>query len=359
MPQPTQDEIWKSLYAVKDPELGRDLVELGMVRNIEITEGAVRVVVELTTPACPMRHQIEQEVRNVVRAVPGVTDVQVQMTAQVRGKPVSDRADIPGVKNVIAVGSGKGGVGKSTIAAAIAWGLHQYGANVGIMDADVYGPSVPVMFGINSRPMVSDDRIHPLEIDGMKIMSMGFLVSSEEAVIWRGPMLHGAMQQFVRGVEWGQLDYLVVDLPPTTGDVPLSLSQLLPLTGAVVVCTPQDVALADAIRAVTMFRKLKVPVLGLVENMSHFECPHCRELTHIFGSGGARLMAAREGIPFLGEVPINLQIRVSGDQGRIREVLNQDSIVRPYLTQVCEQLAGRISVQNLGTRALPKLEIAV
>jgi ATP-binding protein involved in chromosome partitioning len=357
-PAITQESVLMALSGVKDPELGRDLTELGMVKQVAVREGAVHVTIELTTPACPLKGQIERDVRAALGArLPSISDVQVTFAAQVRGKPAPDKNDIPGVKNVIAVGSGKGGVGKSTVAATIAWGLRGYGASVGLMDADVYGPSVPVLLGINQRPEVTGDRIHPLDVHGLRVMSMGFLVAAEEAVIWRGPMLHGAMQQFIRGVVWGPLDYLIVDLPPTTGDVPLSLSQLLPLTGAVVVCTPQDVALADAIRAITMFRKLKVPVLGVVENMSHFDCPHCRERTDIFGSGGARVMAEREGIPFLGEIPINLQIRIQGDQGRIREVYNSDSPVRTYLLQVCEQLAARISVQNLGTRALPKLDL--
>ena len=260
------------------------------------------------------------------------------MGAEVRGKGIVEKGDIPGIKNVIAVGSGKGGVGKSTMAAAIAYGLQAYGSTVGLMDADVYGPSIPHLVGATGRPMARGERIQPIEADGLKLMSMGFLLEPDRAVIMRGPMLHGIMQQFLHQVDWGPLDYLVIDLPPGTGDVPLTLAQTLPLTGAVVVCTPQEVALLDATRAVTMFRQLKVPVLGMIENMSFFDVlaylkerggPRAQELideqgffdtpgderVYLFGRGGARRKAEQLGVPFLGEVPLNIIVRERGDDG--------------------------------------------
>jgi ATP-binding protein involved in chromosome partitioning len=302
------------------------------------------------------------------------------MSAEVRGKGLVEKGDIPGVKNVIAVGSGKGGVGKSTMAATIAYGLKSYGASVGLMDADVYGPSIPHLVGASGRPMARGDRIQPIENDGLKVMSMGFLLSPDDAVIMRGPMLHGIMQQFLHQVDWGALDYLVIDLPPGTGDVPLTLSQALPLTGAVVVCTPQEVALLDATRAVSMFRKLKVPLLGMIENMSFFDIraylleranpevralaergslfpEHADEHVHVFGRGGAMRRAIEMEVPFLGEVPLNVVLREVGDAGRIRQAFDPDSPVRSYLARIVENLAAQISVQNLKAPKLPKLEI--
>lgn len=271
------------------------------------------------------------------------------------------KGSVPGLKHVFAVGSGKGGVGKSTIAASIAYGLKSRGAKVGLMDADVYGPSVPHLLGLRGKPSVVEEagqqRIIPLETDGLKVISMGFLIEEGRAVIWRGPMLHGMMQNFIRNVVWGELDYLVVDLPPTTGDIPLSLSQLFPLTGAVIVCTPQDVALIDAIRAINMFRQLRVPILGVVENMSHFDCPHCGNRSEIFGHGGAQAAAVREAIPFLGEVPINLQARINGDLGKLRENFNADNPVRPYLLNVTEELVKQIDAQSAKMPAMPTINL--
>ena len=270
-------------------------------------------------------------------------------------------AQITGLHNVFAVGSGKGGVGKSTIAASIAFGLLQRGARVGLMDADVYGPSVPHLLGVRGRPQMMEENgqqlIMPIEKDGLKLMSMGFLIEDGRAAIWRGPMLHGMMQQFIRNVAWGELDYLVVDLPPTTGDVPLSLSQLFPLTGAVIVCTPQDVALIDAVRAINMFRQLNVPILGLVENMSHCDCPHCGGRTDIFGHGGAHAAADREGIPFLGEVPLNLQTRINGDLGKLKENFAEDNPIRPFLLNVVGKVAEQIDQHNASAPAMPSLKI--
>lgn len=377
----TEQDVLSALKGVKDPDLGRDLVDLGMIKNIQIGTGSVALTVNLTTPACPMKGKIESDVRQALTTRLG-TDLtyQVTMSADVRGKGISEKGDIPGVKNVIAVGSGKGGVGKSTMAAAIAFGLKSYGSRVGLMDADVYGPSIPHLVGASGRPMARGERIQPIETAGLKLMSMGFLLEPERAVIMRGPMLHGVISQFLHQVDWGDLDYLVIDLPPGTGDVPLSLAQALPLTGAVVVCTPQEVALLDATRAVTMFRQLKVPLLGMIENMSFFDVaaylkerggPKAQaaaaqegffgdagsERVYLFGRGGARHKAEQLGVPFLGEVPLNINVRERGDEGKIQDALSEGSPSRPYLLTVVEQLAAQISIQNIKTPKMPKLEI--
>ena len=378
---PTEAEVLAALRGVKDPEIGRDLVELGMVKDVKSSPDAVWLTINLTTPACPLKAKIEADVREALNGrLGGDLQYHIQMSAEVRGKPIGEKGDIRGIKNVIAVGSGKGGVGKSTMAATIAYGLKSYGASVGLMDADVYGPSIPHLVGAVGRPMAKGERILPIEAGGLKLMSMGFLLEPERAVIMRGPMLHGIMEQFLRQVEWGELDYLIIDLPPGTGDVPLSLSQSLPLTGAVVVCTPQEVALLDAVRAIAMFRQLKVPLLGMIENMSFFDIsaylrdrggPNARKLAesgelfeaegdervYVFGRGGARRKAEAMGVPFLGEVPLNLVLRERGDAGRIDEALAPGSPSRPYLREVVEQLAAQISIQNLKAPKLPKLEI--
>ena len=380
-PTLTEQDVLAALKGVKDPDIQRDLVDLGMIKDIRIGDGTVGLTVNLTTPACPLKAKIEKDVRDALTARLGPERTYtISMTADVRGKGVAEKGDIPGVKNVIAVGSGKGGVGKSTMAATIAYGLQAYGSKVGLMDADVYGPSIPHLVGAVGRPMAVGERIQPIEANGLKLMSMGFLLEPERAVIMRGPMLHGIMQQFLHQVDWGQLDYLVIDLPPGTGDVPLTLAQSLPLTGAVVVCTPQEVALIDAVRAVSMFRQLKVPLLGMIENMSFFDIraylrdrggPHARdaaasealfetagdERVYLFGRGGARRKAESMGVPFLGEVPLNILLRENGDDGRLREALAAGSPSRPYLLGVVEQLAAQISIQNIKSPKMPKLEI--
>src|SRR3954452_10660228 len=377
----TEQDVLAALKGVKDPEIHRDLVDLGMVKDVKVGDGQVWLTVNLTTPACPLKSQIERDVRGALTSRIGDDwTFHIHMGAEVRGKGVVEKGDIPGVKNVIAVGSGKGGVGKSTMAAAIAYGLQSYGAAVGLMDADVYGPSTPHLVGASGRPMARGERIQPIEAHGLRLMSMGFLIEPERAVIMRGPMLHGIMQQFLHQVEWGALDYLVIDLPPGTGDVPLTLAQSRPLTGAVVVCTPQEVALLDATRAVTMFRQLKVPLLGMVENMSFFDVhaylkvrgsPKLRaavesqalfdepgdDRVYLFGRGGARRRAAQLGVPFLGEVPLNSRIRERGDEGKLKDALAPGSLARPYLLGVVEQLAAQISIQNIKTPKMPKLEI--
>jgi len=377
----TERDVLDALKGVKDPDLGRDLVDLGMIKDVRIGDGAVTLTVNLTTPACPLKAQIERDVRTALELRLGSQwNYNINMSAEVRGKGITESGDIPGIKNVIAVGSGKGGVGKSTMAAAIAYGLRSYGASVGLLDADVYGPSIPHLVGAIGRPMARGDRIQPIETNGLKLMSMGFLLEPDRAVIMRGPMLHGIMQQFLRQVDWGPLDYLVIDLPPGTGDVPLTLAQSLPLTGAVVVCTPQEVALLDATRAISMFRQLRVPVLGMIENMAFFdviaylkdrggseargfvEKKACfdtpgDERVYIFGRGGARRRAEEMGVPFLGEVPLNIHLRETGDEGKMSQALLPGSPERPYLLGIVEQLAAQISIQNIKNPKMPKLEI--
>lgn len=268
---------------------------------------------------------------------------------------------IPGVKNVFSVGSGKGGVGKSTVAAAIAFGLKSTGAKVGLLDADIYGPSVPQLLGLGDAlpPATEGTTLKPIIAEGVRVMSVGFIPGAERGkpMIIRGPILHRLIQQFLQQVEWGELDHLIIDLPPTTGDVPLSLSQLLPLTGGVIVCTPQDVALIDAERALNMYRQLKVPILGIVENMSHFLCPHCDERTEIFGTGGARKMAEKEGVPFLGEIPINLQLRTRGDAGDIAGIYKEEDPLRKIFGEICEKVVAQIDVQNSAAPELPTLNL--
>jgi len=347
---PTRDEVTERLRAVLDPEIGRDIVSLNMVKQVAVCDGHVRVQVELTTPACPLKDRIRADVEAALTDLEGVKRVEVDFSAQVRRGPLSP-LNLPGVKNVVAVGAGKGGVGKSTVAVLAAVGLAREGAKVGLLDADVYGPSIPKMLGIeNEKPLLAgEQRIVPVSAWGLKVMSMGFVVQPDQAVIWRGPMIHGAIRQFLEQVEWGDLDYLVVDLPPGTGDVPLTLSQSIPMTGAVIVCTPQDVALLDAVRAARMYQQLKVPLLGFVENMSYFIAPDTGKEYDLFGKGGAAKAAQKLGIPLLGSIPINVAIRVSGDAGTPEAVFrdNPQGVGEAVMAAV-RSLAGVISVRNAG-----------
>ncbi len=348
---PSQDEILKALSRVQEPELHRDLVSLNMIRDLKITDGSVQFTVMLTTPACPLRGRIERECREAVLAVPGVKEVAIRFDANVvrdarigRGGP--EGRPLP-FRNTIAVASGKGGVGKTTVAVNLAIALDRLGARVGLLDADIYGPNAPIMLGAQGSPRVANNRLLPLNAYGLKVMSMGFLVKPEQAVVWRGPMLHSALSQFLGDVEWGDLDYLVIDLPPGTGDVPLSLAQLLPLTGAVIVTTPQDVALADVRKGMTAFNQLNVPLLGVIENMSYFVCPHCGERTDIFSHGGGRHAAEELGLPFLGEVALDPAIRSGGDDGQPIVAVAPHSPQAQSITAIAGALAARISVLNL------------
>src|SRR3989338_5833408 len=284
----SEEQILRALGSVKDPDLGRDIVSLGFVKAVDLDGGEVRCVIELTTPACPVKDQLKEEARAAIEALPGVKKAHIEMTSQVRSHaaPARERL-IPKVKKVIAVASGKGGVGKSTVSANLALALAQSGAKVGLMDADVYGPSIPTILGTSDKPLSVEGRILPVERYGVKVISMGFFIAQNEAVIWRGPMLHKMVQDFLGVVEWGELDYLLVDLPPGTGDIQLSLCQTIPLSGAVVVSTPQDVAWNVAQKAIVMFDKLNTPILGVIENMSHHVCKNCGTKDEIFGAGGA------------------------------------------------------------------------
>jgi len=358
MPEVTRDAVLNRLRSVKDPELHKDVVSLNMIREVRVTGGRVHVHLELTTPACPLREQLERDVKAAVGGLPGVTDVELEMSAQVRSsRPGS--AQLPGIKNVIAVGAGKGGVGKSTAAVLLASGLRRSGAAVGLLDADVYGPSIPTMMGLqDGRPEVRDNLIVPLEAFGVKVMSIGFMIDRDKALIWRGPMVHGVVKQFLEQVDWGELDYLVVDLPPGTGDVPLTLAQSIPMTGAVVICTPQDVALLDARRAVKMYEQLNVPCLGIIENMSYYLCPKCGHRDEIFDHGGARAAAEELGVPFLGEIPLNARIRVCGDAGTAEQVFTHtEEYVARSIESVVANTAGQISIRSETRDAAPSLTI--
>ena len=355
----TTDHILTALRTVQDPDLRRDIVSLGFIKHLTIDgQGRVAFQIELTTPACPVRDLMRDEARKAVLAVPGVTAVEIGMTAQVRGSAAFLRPGglAPTIKHIIPVASGKGGVGKSTVSANLALALARSGARVGVMDADVYGPSIPTILGITMLPEVDErNRVTPVSQDGLKVISMGFFLKPEEAVVWRGPMLHKTIEQFLGGVLWGDLDYLVVDLPPGTGDVQLSLCQLIPVTGAVVVSTPQDVALNVAQKAIAMFNKLNTPVLGIIENMSYYVCPHCGTRDDIFGSGGARKTAERLSVPFLGEIPLATSIRVASDQGRPVVLADPSSKTASAFVAVAEQLAAQISIRAMGAAAEVKV----
>ncbi len=343
----TEQQVLKALSKVDEPELHRDLVTLKMVKDIRVHDGTVDFTIVLTTPACPLRNQIENQARAAVLAL-GVREVNIRWDASVpTDRRIIGKLNIP-VKSTIAVASGKGGVGKTTVSVNLAIALAQSGARVGLMDADIYGPNIPIMMGVNEQPKARDEQhILPLEAYGVKLMSMGFLVPPDQAVIWRGPMLHSAIRQFLSDVEWGELDYLVIDLPPGTGDAQITLAQSVPLTGGVVVATPQDVALADVVKGITMFRRLEVPVLGVVENMSYFLCPHCGERTEIFAHGGAHEMAQRLGVPFLGEIPLDVAIRIGGDTGKPVTVTHPDTVYALAFRQLASAVAAAVSVRNV------------
>jgi ATP-binding protein involved in chromosome partitioning len=344
-----EEAILDALRTVNDPDLNKDIVSLNFVKDLKIDGSSVSFTIELTTPACPVKKEMEQWAREAVLKVPGVQNVQIHMTAAVtKGAAGGEgKQDIPGVKNIVAVGSGKGGVGKSTVTVNLGIALAQTGAKVGILDADIYGPNIPLMMGISGRPHAIDDRIQTLANYGVRVMSMGFLTGDDDTpIIWRGPMLHNVIQQFLRQVDWNELDYLLIDLPPGTGDVQLSLTQTVPLIGAVVVSTPQDVALQDARKAIQMFRQVHVEILGIVENMSYFQCPKCDEITHIFSHGGGAETAARYGVPFLGEVPLNVALREGGDAGKPIVAANPDSPAAQAFKQIAEKVAAQVSIAN-------------
>ncbi|MGE0592735.1 MAG: Mrp/NBP35 family ATP-binding protein [Vicinamibacterales bacterium] len=343
---PTPDAVLDALRVVMDPDLRRDIVSLGFVKNLQVDGGRVSFAIELTTPACPVKDQLHAQALAAVRAVPGVTDVEATLTAQVRGAsaPGPGRAPLDGVKNVIAVGAGKGGVGKTTVSVNLALALARSGSRVGIIDGDIYGPNVPMMLGLETQLTTDGQRIVPAEKYGLQVISMGFLTGDDSPVIWRGPMLHGAIQQFFREVAWKDLDYLIIDLPPGTGDVALSLSQTVPVVGAIVVTTPQQVSLADSRRAVRMYQKLNIPILGLVENMSYHTCQNCLFESDIFGHGGGEALATSMQMPFLGRLPLYQPIREGGDTGVPLVVSEPHSPAARAFVSVAEKAAAQVSI---------------
>ncbi len=344
----TEEKVLEALKKVQDPELHRDVISLGMIRDLRVSGDSVALTLVLTTPACPVRVQFEKDVREAVGRIPGVGKVDLTTTAQVRSVRSFDSGGISGVRNVVAVASGKGGVGKSTVSVNVAAALARDGARVGLLDADIYGPNIPLMMGLDQLPPLQDGKLVPAENFGVKVMSMGFLIKPTEAVIWRGPMLHGAVNKFMKEVLWGDLDYLLVDLPPGTGDVQLSLAQVISLSGALIVTTPQDVALQDVQRAVAMFEKVKVPVLGVAENMSGFSCSHCGKTTDIFDRGGGARAAEHFKVPFLGEIPLVPEVRAGSDSGHPFVLTHPESPAAAAFTQVARKMAAQVSILAAG-----------
>ena len=348
--------VLEALKAVRDPDLNRDIVSLKFIKNLRIDGGRVAFAIELTTPACPVKDQMREQARAVVAGIPGVTSVEIEMTAQVRTaiSPDMTKAPVPGVKNIIAVGAGKGGVGKTTVAVNLAIALSQAGGRVAMIDGDIYGPNVPLMLGITTQLTTDgNNKILPAEQYGIKLVSMAFLTGDDAPVIWRGPMLHGVIQQFFREVRWENIDYMIVDMPPGTGDIALSLSQTVPVSGSVVVTTPQIVSVADTRRAVRMYQKLNVPTLGLIENMSHFVCPSCRHESDIFGKGGGEALAEELSVPFLGRIPIYEPIRIGGDTGVPITVGEKGSPAAEAFWYAAERLAAQLSIASYKKAAIP------
>jgi ATP-binding protein involved in chromosome partitioning len=353
--QVDQSRVLDALKAVRDPDLNRDIVSLGFVKDLRVESGSVAFTIELTTPACPVKDQMRDQARAAVLQVPGVTAVDVTMSARVREAVGADgpRQPIQGVKNVLAVGAGKGGVGKTTVAVNLAIALAKCGSKVGIIDGDIYGPNVPIMLGMKGQLVTDGQKIVPAEKFGLQVISMGFLTQDDAPIIWRGPMLHGALQQFFREVRWVDLDYLVIDLPPGTGDVALSLSQTVPVAGAIVVTTPQQVSLADSRRAVAMYKKLNIPPLGIIENMSYFVCPNCAHEADIFGHGGGEKMAADLGVPFVGRIPIYQPIREGSDAGVPLIVSEPESAAARAFMAAAERTAAQVSIASYNRPTIP------
>jgi ATP-binding protein involved in chromosome partitioning len=349
MAQVTEADVYGALTEVKDPDLHKDIVRLGFIKDLKISGGDVSFRIVLTTPACPVREQLEGQAREVVMQVPGVTSVKITMDAEVpKGRGIGEKVVVEGVRNIVAVSSGKGGVGKSTVAVNLSVSLAQNGARVGLMDADVYGPNVPQMLGVGHlQPRVNVNRLVPLEAHGIRLMSMAVLKPGDEPMIVRGPILHSLVRQFLQDVEWGELDYLIVDMPPGTGDVQLSLAQLVPVQGAVMVTTPQEVAVSDVRRALRMFETVNVPVLGVVENMSYFVAPDTGTRYNIFGEGGGKKLAETYGVPFLGAVPLGMEVREGGDRGIPVVVSDPTSPQSHAFRRVAEEVARQISIEAM------------
>lgn len=349
MSQTTPEIVLDSLKAIIDPDLRKNIVDLGFVRDIVIDGGKVSFRIVLTTPACPVKDEMRDQAAEIVSGLEGVSEVNITMDAEVpQGRGIANNVAIPGVKNIIAVSSGKGGVGKSTVAVNLAISLAQDGAKVGIMDADVYGPNIPLMLGTGyDQPEIENGQLKPIEAYGVKMISMAVLVPPDKPMILRGPMLHGVVRQFLTDVNWGELDYLIVDMPPGTGDVQLSLAQLVPVQGAVLVTTPQEVSLSDVRRAVKMFETVNVPVLGIIENMSYFIAPDTGNKYEIFGKGGGQKLADEYGIKLLGEVPMGLEVREGGDKGKPVVAAAPDSPQTAAFKKAAEEVARQISIEAM------------
>jgi len=356
MPTLTEAAVLKALSTVQEPELGGNLISRNMVKDLVVDGGRVAFTIELTTPACPLKDEIQARVEAVLRPL-GAEQIDVGWSSAVRRSMPTTPQMLPGVKNIVAVASGKGGVGKTTISVNLAVALAQAGASVGLLDADITGPNVPMMIGAEGQPIASlDGRITPIEAYGVKVISIQFFLPQGQPVVWRGPLVGGAVQQFLRDVDWGELDYLVVDLPPGTSDAQLTLAQSVPLTGAVLVTTPQEVALADVAKALAMFRRVSVPILGLVENMSGFVCAHCGEVTDLFGRGGGERYAAENGIDFLGGVPLDVTVRQGADVGVPAVAQSQPGPAAAALDHIARAIAGKVSVQ--AARERPVLTVS-
>ena len=354
-----ETNVLEALKAVKDPDLHRDIVALNFIKNFSINGNNIGFTIELTTPSCPVKDELKAAAIQAIKdQIENVGTISVEMTSNVRTSQGRQPTNLlPQVKNTIAVASGKGGVGKSTVAVNLAVSLALDGARVGLLDADIYGPSIPLMMGVNERPQLHNQKLQPLEAHGVKIMSIGFLVDPMQAVIWRGPMVSGAVKQFMSDVDWGELDYLVFDLPPGTGDIHLTLVQTIPLTGSVVVTTPQDISLADARKAYKMFEKVNVPVLGIIENMSYYICGSCGHREDIFATGGGQKAAEELGTPFLGAIPIYTPIRVGGDIGKPIVVLEQHAEQTKIIRQIARNMAAQISIRQFSGAVKPEIEI--
>ncbi|HEV8490578.1 MAG TPA: Mrp/NBP35 family ATP-binding protein [Candidatus Limnocylindrales bacterium] len=355
----TNDAIYDALRQVQEPELGGDLVTRNMVKDLRIDGTAVAFTIELTTPACPLKDEIETNVRQVLSPL-GVEAIDITWAAMVRrAAPQQPQQLVPGVKNIIAVASGKGGVGKSTVSVNLAVALAQSGASVGLLDADITGPNIPLMMGVDGQPKASaSNKITPLERYGVKVISIQFFVPEGQPIVWRGPLVGGAIQQFLRDVDWGDLDYLVIDLPPGTSDAQLTLAQAVPISGTVLVTTPQEVALADVSKALAMLKRMSVPVIGIVENMTGFVCSHCGEVTEIFGRGGGERFAQQHGIEYLGGIPLDVTVRQGGDVGVPAVAQREPGPAAQSLSSLAQIVAARMSVRAAARDEQPVLTIS-
>jgi ATP-binding protein involved in chromosome partitioning len=358
MPIVNQDSVLAALRTVKDPYQDKDIVALGLIQDLLIEQGKVKFRLVISTPVSPNKAKLEQAAREAVLSVPGVESVEIKLESAIpAGRSSEGKQSVPGVRNIIAVSSGKGGVGKSTVAVNLAVALAQFGAKVGLLDTDVYGPNIPIMIGINEEPLTRGQKLLPHEAYKVKVMSLGFLNRGDKPVVWRGPMLHTAVRQFLYEVDWEDLDYLVVDMPPGTGDVQLSLAQLVPVQGAVVVTTPQEVAMSDVRKAINMFQQVHIPILGIVENMSYFICSNCSARHEIFGSGGGGALAARFNTRLLGQIPLSISVREGGDRGIPIVIGAPDSLQAIGFRQIADSVASEIALLASQGGGLPVIDM--